>query len=341
MQEDEKEQKEGARFWSRSYALTTPTGATADPRNISAKLEQVNAALKLDPDSSRVTSGIVLLPLPGDAKKTLLVPVHDGMLQSQHSQIVSTLDERALLCAFSPRAKHVVMAPSEEERPTDPERLASLGRALRGLGISSLELLSEGLAGTPPARIYRSFVAPRPGRTHVLEPVDRAANRTAVQIDLALRQVRADQAQYLRNIDRSMVELEGGGGGAGMSEGEAYTRKQVFPLVLVLDNIRSAFNVGSLFRTGETAGIAELVTCGITAHPPNPKLRKTAMNSLDIVPTRHFDDTAAAVRSLRSQGYQIVVMETTSKSQVYTKVCQARVFSMPVKGRIYQMKNLN
>jgi tRNA G18 (ribose-2'-O)-methylase SpoU len=88
--------------------------------------------------------------------------------------------------------------------------------------------------------------------------------------------------------------------------------------VLLLDNVRSAFNVGSLFRTGETAGIQEIVTAGITAHPPHPKLRKTAMQSLEAVPTRHYDNVMDAVRALKEEGYTIVVMETTSKSALYT-----------------------
>lgn len=322
----EGEEEAAGRFWSRSYGLPEEA-LLRSTNNITTRLAQLSAALQQDPDSSRVTAGIVTLPLPDN--RTLVVPVHDGMLQSQHAQVLTDSPERALLCAFSPRARHVVTAPSEEERPIDAERFQSLERALAGLNTSSAELLSDALAGTPPARIYRSFVAPRAGRAHILEPVQRAANRTAVQIDLALRQVRADQAQYLRNIDRSMAELEGSGQGedgedvgsdGGNGGREMQPRKRVFPLVLVLDNVRSAFNVGSLFRTGETAGIAELITCGISAHPPHPKLRKTAMNSLDVVPTRHFDDTSAALESLRAQGYVIVVMETTSKSQVYTDV---------------------
>ena len=59
--------------------------------------------------------------------------------------------------------------------------------------------------GTPPPRIYRSFVCPRKGKNHIPETVDRAAKRTAAQIALAMRQVRADQAVYLRNNDRSAI----------------------------------------------------------------------------------------------------------------------------------------
>ena len=212
------------------------------------------------------------------------------------------------------------MAPNEEERPVDQERFAALEAALRSnSNTTSEELLSETLAGTPPARIYRSFVAPRQGRKHILEPVERAALRCAQQIDLALRQVRADQAAYLRNTDRVRPALaleEGGGITAGPGERGNVV---VHPIALVLDNVRSAFNVGSLFRTGETAGIAEVITIGICPHPPHPKLRKTAMSAVDTVPTRHFRDIVSALSALREEGYQIVAMETTSRSVDYAR----------------------
>jgi len=75
-----------------------------------------------------------------------------------------------------------------------------------------------------------------------------------------------------------------------------------------------------MFRTAETAGVEELITCGITAHPPHPKLRKTAFSSIDEVPSRHFEDTLTAVTELRARGYKIIAMETTARSEVYTKV---------------------
>jgi 23S rRNA (guanosine2251-2'-O)-methyltransferase len=140
----------------------------------------------------------------------------------------------------------------------------------------------------------------------LLESVERAANRTAAQIDMTLRQTRADQAAYLRNNDKAMTLLS--------------SDRKTNSVVFVLDNIRSAFNVGSIFRTAETAGMAEIITCGITAHPPHPKLRKTAFSAIDVVPHRHFDDIIQCIESLRGEGFKIVAMETTSKSQLYTAI---------------------
>jgi tRNA G18 (ribose-2'-O)-methylase SpoU len=71
------------------------------------------------------------------------------------------------------------------------------------------------------------------------------------------------------------------------------------PIVIVLDNLRSAFNVGSIYRTADAGGIKELITVGITPHIPNPKLRKTAMQSLETVPTRHFDNIIDCINNLK------------------------------------------
>ena len=358
-----------SRFWSRQIDLrraeaearTVQDGVESNKINITARLEQLASTLLQDhPDAQGVSAGIVLLPLPqsdgssssstsstssSGSGKSILVPIHDGMLQPQHAKVVNHAHTaHATLCAFSPRAQHVVTAPSEEDRPVDGARHAALETALAAhANTTSAELLSEELAGTPPARIYRSFVAPRPGRAHLLEPVERAARRTAAQIDLALRQVRADRAAaWLRNTDRPSalglglglgLGLDGDGdededgGGEGGEEGEGEEgnadtppppRPTVHPVALVLDNLRSAFNVGSLFRTAETAALAEVVTIGITPHPPHPKLRKTAMSAAEAVPSRHFGDAVSAVARLREEGYWVVALETTSRSQLYT-----------------------
>lgn len=126
--------------------------------------------------------------------------------------------------------------------------------------------------------------------------------------------MRADEDTFIRNTDRA-ANVAINVGTDSVSEVRVAN-----PVVLVLDNIRSAFNVGSMFRTAETAGCTEIITCGITCHPPHPKLRKTALSSTDSVPFRHFDDTMVAMETLKSEGYKIVAMETTSRSQVYTDI---------------------
>jgi tRNA G18 (ribose-2'-O)-methylase SpoU len=87
---------------------------------------------------------------------------------------------------------------------------------------------------------------------------------------------------------------------------------------LILDNVRSAYNVGSILRTAETAGCEEVLCCGFTPTPPHDKLAKTACGADTSVPTRHFPSTLAAVAYSREKGFALVGMETTSRSQSYT-----------------------
>ena len=100
---------------------------------------------------------------------------------------------------------------------------------------------------------------------------------------------------------------------------------QRFPIILVLDNLRSALNVGSLYRTAEASACQEVLTCGITPHPGGngaEKLRKSALGAEHIVPTQHFRTTQHALQYVRSQHPQmnIVAMETTAISRLYTEV---------------------
>ena len=84
------------------------------------------------------------------------------------------------------------------------------------------------------------------------------------------------------------------------------------PLVLVLDNLRSAFNVGNILRLAEATRLASVVTCGYTASPPHPKLAATARGCDGLVPCRHTDSTADALRALRTEGYRLYGVETAA-----------------------------
>lgn len=86
--------------------------------------------------------------------------------------------------------------------------------------------------------------------------------------------------------------------------------RAVHRIVLVLDRLRSAYNVGNIFRLAEIGGVERVVTCGYTATPPHPKLRKTARECDRLVPFTHFERSIEAVRLLKADGYQIVGVET-------------------------------
>jgi tRNA G18 (ribose-2'-O)-methylase SpoU len=322
-----KEEHIPSRFWSRT--LKYDVRAIAAHLTKEEKLSMLIKEIQEDISITNVFTGMAITSVPGgDHCEGYVLPIHDGQIQKQHvtattmNAVGGNRDEiRVHLFAFNPRAQRMETSPSAEERPIDTERLAALNVQLANMNIQVEDLMGGNLAGTPPAKIYRSFVCPRPGKQHLIEPIERAAKRTASQIELSLRQVRADQASYLRNLDKSSTAAasEGDDDGQQLQQQQQQQKAIRHPLVLLLDNVRSAFNVGSLFRTGETAGISEIVTAGITPYPPHPKLRKTAMQSLENVRTRHFESIIDAVKALKAEGYTICVMETTSKSECYTE----------------------
>jgi len=82
------------------------------------------------------------------------------------------------------------------------------------------------------------------------------------------------------------------------------------PCVVVLDRLRSAFNVGNLFRLAEATRVTRILTCGYTATPPHPKLGKTARGCDGLVPCTHVGDVSAALRGLREDGTTIYGVET-------------------------------
>ena len=85
-------------------------------------------------------------------------------------------------------------------------------------------------------------------------------------------------------------------------------------LVVVLDNIRSAHNVGSAFRTADSFGIDRVFLCGISAVPPSAEIHKSALGAEDSVPWEHVDDTLEAVRRLQADGWTVVAVEQTVHS---------------------------
>lgn len=92
------------------------------------------------------------------------------------------------------------------------------------------------------------------------------------------------------------------------------------PVVALLDNIRSMFNVGSMFRTADGCWLEEMVLCGYTAVPPRHEIAKTALGAEYSVPWRYVPKAVDAIRSLKSRGYVAVALEHTTRSQSYTEV---------------------
>lgn len=86
------------------------------------------------------------------------------------------------------------------------------------------------------------------------------------------------------------------------------------PLTVVLDNVRSQHNIGSVFRTGDAFRVEEILLCGITATPPNAEIHKTALGAEDSVKWRYFEETLSAVRELKTNGYTVFSVEQAENS---------------------------
>ena len=109
-------------------------------------------------------------------------------------------------------------------------------------------------------------------------------------------------------------------------------------VVLVLDNIRSAHNVGSAFRTADAFGVDRLYLGGICPVPPSPELRKVALGAEEVVPFEHVEDVVALVRRLQAEGYRVAAVEQTVHSVKLNTFCRepgrkyALVFGNEVDG---------
>lgn len=90
---------------------------------------------------------------------------------------------------------------------------------------------------------------------------------------------------------------------------EQYRESDKQPLVVVLDHVRSLYNVGSVFRTSDAFRLSGICLCGITARPPHPEIHKTALGAEESVPWRYFERTEEALEWLRSLGYTLLAVE--------------------------------
>lgn len=95
---------------------------------------------------------------------------------------------------------------------------------------------------------------------------------------------------------------------------EEFKRADKLPLVVVLDNVRSLYNVGSIFRTSDAFRISFIYLCGISAVPPHPEIHKTALGAEYTVAWKYFSSAADAVRELKSEGYTIFSVEQVEGS---------------------------
>ncbi|MEQ8908174.1 MAG: RNA methyltransferase [Vicingaceae bacterium] len=129
---------------------------------------------------------------------------------------------------------------------------------------------------------------------------------------------------------------------------EEYLEVPKNPIVVVLDNIRSLNNVGSVFRSSDAFSVEAIYLCGITAQPPHREINKTALGATESVSWKYFDKTENALKSLKKQGYGIWSIEQTERSislpdfnPLELKKKIALVFGHEVKGVQQEVVNLS
>ena len=97
---------------------------------------------------------------------------------------------------------------------------------------------------------------------------------------------------------------------------EEFKEQTKTPLVVVLDNVRSLHNVGSVFRTADAFLVEAVYLCGITSTPPHAEIHKTALGAENTVTWKHFEDTQEAVTDLKTDGYIVYAIEQAEGSML-------------------------
>ncbi len=90
---------------------------------------------------------------------------------------------------------------------------------------------------------------------------------------------------------------------------EEFRQSDKLPVIAVMENVRSGYNVGSLFRTADAFLLQAIYICGYTAYPPHKEIKKTALGAEDTVEWRHFKTTAEAIEELKAKRFKVYAVE--------------------------------
>lgn len=104
---------------------------------------------------------------------------------------------------------------------------------------------------------------------------------------------------------------------------QEFKEVEKIPLTVVLDNVRSQNNIGSVFRTSDAFRIERICLCGICSTPPHRDIHKTALGAEDSVDWTYFEDSVACVQSLKEQGYKVYAIEQVDDSIKLDKLTQS------------------
>jgi tRNA G18 (ribose-2'-O)-methylase SpoU len=119
------------------------------------------------------------------------------------------------------------------------------------------------------------------------------------------------------------------------------------PFIIVLDNVRSLNNVGSIFRTADAFLVEAVYLCGITATPPHREIHKTALGATESVAWKYFDSAAEAVTELKANGYTVVSVEQADEAVALDRFVPAAgrsyalVFGHEIRGVSEEVVNLS
>jgi 23S rRNA (guanosine2251-2'-O)-methyltransferase len=117
---------------------------------------------------------------------------------------------------------------------------------------------------------------------------------------------------------------------------DQFRQSDKVPVIVILENIRSAYNVGSVFRTSDAFLVEAIYICGYSAKPPHKEIKKTALGAEETVTWKHFKTTAEAIEEVRAKGYKVYSVEQVENSILLQKFSQhnsvAVVFGNEVTG---------
>lgn len=112
---------------------------------------------------------------------------------------------------------------------------------------------------------------------------------------------------------------------------EEFHNVEKLPLVVVLDNIRSLNNIGSVFRTSDAFRVERICLCGITATPPHRDIHKTALGAEESVQWSYHEDAAECLKALKSEGFSVFAIEQVDNSVSLEKLSTGRQIDKPTK----------
>mmetsp|Transcript_8363 Transcript_8363/g.12885 ORF Transcript_8363/g.12885 Transcript_8363/m.12885 type:complete len:325 (+) Transcript_8363:13-987(+) len=245
----------------------------------------------------------------------LMTSLCRGLLTSSRffrKRYLPTVNKDEVYCnlrLFAASDESIIQTTKRETRKSFlGEQLKVLGidaEMLYGAAMQSMQDPTKGYDirfGKSAIKTYRSFLVGATGEESDMK-LQAAATRCARQVDFLIKRHKSQEADWIRHTDT----LDG---------------RTIYPIIIVLDNVRSAFNVGSIFRTADATGCNMVITTGITPHPGGSgadKLSRSALGAERLIPHKHFNTMQDALEYLRCERgeYQVIGMETTEKSKKY------------------------